>query len=159
MQTVKHLKQSDTLIQCRGSTMLAVSKESKKQDLSKTSKVDLTSNEKDYKPFWDDSCEEISSHLLSHIQIDSSVLESTSLNTCSSKIVENSWFFTERKFHQNNNSQRTYLKSYTSSLVEECKNLEKSQIKSRKIRIYPINSRRFYLRDGLEYQENSIMKP
>ena len=93
----------------------------------------MQTSEKDYKPFWDDSCEAISSHLLSHTQIDSADLESTSYF---SKMVENSWFLTERKFHQNENSQKTYLRSYMSSLVE-CIDLKDTQIKSRKIRIYP----------------------
>ena len=92
----------------------------------------LTSEETNYKPFWDDSCEVISSHLLSHIQIDSAGLESTS----SSKTVENSWLLTENKFHQIEDSQKTYLQSYISSLVEFT-DLEYAQIKSRKIRIYP----------------------
>lgn len=91
-------------------------------------------NKKDYKPFWDDSCEAISSHLLSHTQIDSADLESTSHS--SSKMVEDSWFLTERKFHSNKNSQKTYLQSYMFSLVE-CMDLGDTQIKSRKIRIYP----------------------
>lgn len=87
--------------------------------------------EKDYKPFWDDSCEVINSRLLSHTQIDSADLESTSSSTYLSRIVENSWFQTERKFHQNTN-----LQSYISSFVESSI-LEDTQIKSRKIRIYP----------------------
>lgn len=85
--------------------------------------------EKDYIPFWDSHCEVISSHLLSYTQIDSASLEPTS----SSEMVDNSWFLTERRFHQNNNPN---LQSYTSSLVE-CEDLEDTQIKSRKIRIYP----------------------
>lgn len=89
--------------------------------------------EKDYKPFWDDTCEVISSHLLSHIQIDSAGSEPASYL---SKMVENSWFLTEKTFHWNKDSQKTYLQSYTSSLVE-CEDLEDTQIKSRKIRIYP----------------------
>ena len=93
----------------------------------------MQTSEKDYKPFWDDSCEAISSHLLSYTQIDSADLESTS---CSSKMVENSWFLTEKKFHKNKNSQKTFLQSYISSLVG-CTDLEDTQIKSRKIRIYP----------------------
>lgn len=88
--------------------------------------------EKDYKPFWDDTCEAISSCLLSHTQIDSAGLESTS----SSKTVDDSWFLTERKFHQDENPQKAYLQPYMSSLVE-CTGLEDTQIKSRKIRIYP----------------------
>lgn len=93
---------------------------------------EVTSNKRDYKPFWDDSCEVISSHLLSHVQIDSARLESSSL----SKVVDNSWFLNERKFHQNTNSQKTYSQSYTNSLIDYT-DLEDTQIKSRKIRIYP----------------------
>ena len=89
--------------------------------------------EKDYKPFWDNSCEIISSHLLSHTQIDSASLESISYL---SKMVDNSWFLTERKFHHNTNSQKTYLQSHINSLTDPT-NLEDTQIKSRKIRIYP----------------------
>lgn len=96
----------------------------------------LTSSEKDYKPFWDDYCEVISSYLLSHTQIGSADLESISSNSCSSKMVENSWFSAERKLHQNNTLQKTYLQSYMNSLVEST-DLEDAQIKSRKIRIYP----------------------
>ena len=92
----------------------------------------MQTNEKDYKPFWDNSCEVISSHLLSHLQIDSAGLELIS----SSKAVETSWFLAERKFHQNNNSQKIYLQSYVSSLIDYT-DLEGTQIKSRKIRIYP----------------------
>lgn len=91
----------------------------------------MQTSKKDYKPFWDDFCEVINSHLLSYTQIDSAGLESTSHS--SSKMVENSWFLTERKFHLN---KVTYLQSYMSSFVE-CVDLEDTQIKSRKIRIYP----------------------
>lgn len=89
--------------------------------------------ERNYKPFWDDSREIISSHLLSHTQIDSASLESVSYL---SKMVDNSWFLNERKFHQNKNSQKTFLQSHTSSLINYT-DLEDTQIKSRKIRIYP----------------------
>lgn len=123
----------------------------------------MQTNKKDYKPFWDDSCKAISSHLLSHTQIDSADLELTSY---SSKMVENSWFLTKRKFHQNENSQKTYLQSYTSSLVE-CTDLEDTQIKSRKIRIYPTQqqkilfkqwfgvSRKFYNETLIIYKNGS----
>lgn len=122
----------------------------------------MQTNEKDYKPFWDDSCEMISSHLLSHTQIDSAGLEPSSL----SKMVENSWFLTERKFYLNKNSQRTYLQSHTSSLVEYM-DLDYTQIKSRKIRIYPTQqqkilfkqwfgvSRKFYNETLIIYKNGS----
>jgi similar to tr len=100
------------------------------QNISKTSKMYLTSKEYDYKPFWDDSCELISSNLLSHIQIDSADLETYLI-----KQENKSWFLTERKFHQIKDSQKKFLQSYKTSFVE-CERLD-TQIKSRKIRIYP----------------------
>ena len=158
---MEQLKQSDKLIQCRGSTILSVSKGSKKrrkedscvesrssnkemtlpdtqlennsqkQILSNTSEVDVTSNKGNFKPFWDDSCKLISSNLLSHIQIDSADLE-----TCLSKVEEESWFLTERKFHQIKNYKKNFLQSYLSSF-EEFNVFDNNLIKSRKIRIYP----------------------
>lgn len=86
--------------------------------------------EKDYKPFWDYFCGIISSNLLSHIQINSAGLES-----CLRKADEESWFLTEKKFHQIKDSQKNFLQSYKTSFVK-CERLD-TQIKSRKIRIYP----------------------
>jgi transposase len=97
--------------------------------VSKDSNID--SIEKNYKPFWDDSCELISSNLLSHIQIDSADLE-----TCLSIHDDKSWFLKENKFHQINDSQKNFLNSYKTSFVEY-ENLEDTLIKSIKIRIYP----------------------
>ena len=108
-----------------------------KKILFKTSEMDLTSNEKDYKPFWDDSCELISSNLLSHIQISSADLELDYSSTYLSKLKDHkSWFLAERKFHQIKDSQKNFLQSYKTSFVE-WENLEETFIKSRKIRIYP----------------------
>ena len=108
-----------------------------KKILFKTSEMDLTSNEKDYKPFWDDSCELISSNLLSHIQISSADLELDYSSTYLSKLKDHkSWFLAERKFHQIKDSKKNFLQSYKTSFVE-CENLEETFIKSRKIRIYP----------------------
>ena len=121
-------------------------------------------NKKNIKPFWNDSCNGIGSHLLSHTQIDSAYLEST----CLSKMVENSWFLTERKFHPDKNSQKTYLQSYISSLVEINGSVD-TQIKSRKIRIYPTQqqknlfkqwlgvSRKFY-NEALDIYKNGSEK-
>ena len=97
-------------------------------EVSKESK--LSSSENIYKSFWDYSCEEISLNLLSHIHIDSADLE-----TCLSKQENKSWFLIENKFHQIDESQSNFLQSYKTSFVE-CERLD-TQIKSRKIRIYP----------------------
>lgn len=104
------------LIQNKDPTLLVGSNESKVKD--------------DYKPFWDISCELISSHLLSHIQIDS-----TGSETYLSKQENKSWFSIENKFHKIKDSQKNFLKSYKTYFVE-CERLG-TQIKSRKIRIYP----------------------
>ena len=110
---MKQFKQLE-LIQNKDPTLLAGSNESKIKG----------------KPFWDDTCEKISSNLLSHIQIDSSDLEN-----CLSKQENKSWFLTENRFHQIKDYQKNFLQSYKTSFVE-CERLD-TLIKSRKIRIYP----------------------
>lgn len=100
------------------------------QIISKTSEMYLTSKENDYKPFWDEFCDEISYNLLSHIQIDSAYLK-----TYFRDQENKSWFLTENKFHKIEDSQKNFLQYYKSSFVE-CERLD-TQIKSRKIRIYP----------------------
>ena len=82
---------------------------------SKESKI-----KNDYNPFWDESCEEI---------------DSADLETYLSKQDNKSWFLIENKFHQIKDSQKNFLQSYKTSFVE-CERLD-TQIKSRKIRIYP----------------------
>lgn len=126
--------------------------------LENTSKSLLLVNK--YEPFWCDSCEVISSNLLSHIQIDHADLE-----TCLSKQENRTWFLTENKFHQIEDYQRNFLKSYKTSFVE-CERLD-TQIKSRKIRIYPTQqqkilfkkwfgvSRKFYNETLVIYKKGS----
>ena len=107
-----------------------------KQKSSKMSGQDLTSNEKDCKPFYNDLCRDISSHLLSHTEIDLLDSGSNSSSSCSNKMVEKSWFSTNLKYHHNKNSQKTCLQYFMSSHAG-CMVSEDTKLKSRKIRIYP----------------------
>ena len=102
----------------------------------KMSEADSISKGKDFSPFYDGLCKEISSHLLSHIEIDYADSALNCSNSCSNKTVENSWFSISQRFHPNKNLQKTFSQSFTSSLAE-CTVLEDTRIKSRKIRIYP----------------------
>lgn len=106
------------------------------QILSKTSEADSTSKEKDCKPFYNDFCKGISLHLLSHTGIDSAASVLNSSNSFLNKMVEKSWFSTNQMFHHNKNSQKICSQFFMSSLAE-CTDLDVTQTKSRKIRIYP----------------------
>lgn len=109
---------------------------SAKQILCKTSEVDSTSKGKDCKPFYNEYCKEISSHLLSHTEIDCAGSDLNLSNSCSNKTEEKSWFSTKKMFHHNKNSQKICL-PYCMSSRAECTDLENTKIKSKKIRIYP----------------------
>ena len=111
-------------------------KDTQTQKSSKTSEADSTSNEKDLTPFYNDFCKEISSHLLSHTEIDYAVSGSNLFNPCLKKMAEKSWFSTNLNFLHNKNSQKICWQFFTSSLAE-CTDSDATKIKSRKIRIYP----------------------
>lgn len=111
-------------------------KHSQMQKSSRISGVDLTSKEKDCKPFYNDLCKDISSHLLSHTEIDLQDSEYSSLSSCCNRMVENSWFSTNLKYHPNGNLQKTCLQFFMSSHAG-CTVSEGMKVKSRKIRIYP----------------------
>lgn len=102
----------------------------------KMSEADSISKGKDFSPFYDGLCKEISSHLLSHTEIDCADSASNCSNLCSNKTVENSWFSISQRFHPNKNSQKTFSQYFMPSLAD-CMVLGDTRIKSRKIRIYP----------------------
>lgn len=103
---------------------------------SKTLEVDSTSKEKDFSPFYDDLCKEISSHLLSHIEIDYAGSEQNFSSLCLNKTVENSWFSINQRLHHNKNLQKTFSQYFMCSHAG-CMGLDDTNVKSRKIRIYP----------------------
>lgn len=121
----------------------------------------LTSKEKDLKPFWTEQCSEISSHLLSHTEIDCVDLGLNLSNTLLTKMVEKSWFSTKMSTVQNKNLPQIYYQYFTSFLAE-CKDYEDILAKSCKIRVYPssnqkrifdewFGARRYYYNKAVEY--------
>ena len=102
----------------------------------KMSEVDLTTKEKVCKIFYDDLCKDISSHLLSHTEIDCAVSDLNCSNTSSNKMAVKSWFSTKQVTAHNKNSQKTYWQSCMYSHVG-CMDSDAIVTKSRRIRIYP----------------------
>ncbi|TAG89451.1 MAG: transposase, partial [Oscillatoriales cyanobacterium] len=99
------------------------------------SALDLTSKEKDCKPYWSDLCAELSSRLL--LPVETSKVDSD-LNFSSLwliKTVEKSWFSQILFTAQNPNSKPIFLPSFTSSLAE-CTASESTARKSKKIRLF-----------------------
>ncbi len=90
----------------------------------------------DFKPFWDDACGVISSHLLPHTKIDSVGSASMLSNTLLDRTVEKSWFSTNLRYHQNQNLPKTHIQSLICS-QPVCTDSEGTRTLSRKIRIYP----------------------
>ena len=123
----------------------ACEKNSKTQKSSKTSEADSTLKEKGCKPFYNDYCKDISSHLLSHTEIDCADSVLNSSTTFLNKMVGKSWFSTIQKHHRNGNSQKTCLQYFMSSLAE-CTDCVGMKTKSRKIRIYPTKQQKHLFR-------------
>ena len=98
--------------------------------------ADLITKEKVYKTFYDDLCKDISSHLLSHTEIDCAVSDLNCLNTSSIVMAVKSWFSTKQITTNNKNSQNNYLQSITSSHAD-CMVSDSIVTKARRIRIYP----------------------
>lgn len=115
---------------------LSCDRTSQMQTSSPMSEADSTSRDKDCGPFYDALCKEISSRLLSHTEIDSADSDSSSSNSSCKTMEAKSWFSTMMRLHQKENSPKTSLPLCTSSRAE-CTDSDATQLKSRKIRIYP----------------------
>lgn len=89
-----------------------------------------------HKTFYDDLCKDISSHLLSHTEIDCAVSDLNCSNTSSSAMVAKLWFSTRQVTVHNKNSHKTYWQSLMSSRTEHITPYA-IVIKARRIRIYP----------------------
>jgi putative transposase len=123
---------SETILQdksnlCENATQKAKS--------SKTLDRDSTSSEKDCKPYWSGLCAAISSRLLLPVETDCVDSDLNYSSLWQSKTVDQSWFLTKLFTVQKPNSQPIFLPSFTSS-VAECKDLEATARKSKKIRIF-----------------------
>ncbi|BAY47629.1 transposase [Scytonema sp. HK-05] len=97
---------------------------------------DSTTEEKTYKPFWDKFCLKISNKLYAAIRIDLQDLESNSSTTSVSKTIQNSWFSTALIYLQRESLSKTFWQLSMSS-VPNSMDLENTNKKSKKIRIYP----------------------
>lgn len=100
-----------------------------------------TLNEKGYYPFWDESCQEMSKKLWSLTQTDSFGLALTLSDGFVNKTIANSWFSTKLTSLQNAKWLRTSLQSFT-SLVADSTDCASTNVKSKKIRIYPDSKQR-----------------
>lgn len=109
--------------------------------LSKTLDLDLILKERVSNQSWKDACREIQSHLLSHTEIASAVLDLKLSNILSQSAVEKSWFSTKLNTVPNRNSQKTFSPYFMSSLAG-CTDSEDTVNKSKKIRIYPTKEQR-----------------
>ena len=82
--------------------------------------------QEDRKTFYDDLCKDISSHLLSHKDIDNAM---SRCDNSSSAMVAKSWFSIKQVTAHNKNSQKTYLQPCMSSHAD-CMVSEAIQTKS-----------------------------
>ena len=99
---------------------------------------------KDFRHFYDDSCRQLSSLLLSPEEIGSAVSDMSCLNTSPRGEVA-SWFLVTQRRAKIADSRRD-LSRYFKSSRAECTDLAVTQIKSRRIRIYPTKEQRNLLR-------------
>ena len=95
--------------------------------------------------FYDDTCKMISSHLLSPTEIDTAVLDLSCLTISSRGEEVKSWFSTSQKIATGEKS-REICSQYFKPSREECTDFSVTQIKTRKIRIYPTKKQRTILR-------------
>ena len=94
--------------------------------------------------FYDDICKTISSHLLSPTEIESAVSDLSYLTSSSRGAEVKSWFSTNQRIATSNKS-RKICSQYFKPSREECTDLSVTQIKTRKIRIYPTKEQKTIL--------------
>jgi similar to tr len=95
--------------------------------------------------FYDDTCKEISPLLLSPTEIDSAVSDLSCLTSSSRGEEVKSWFSINQRIVHSVKS-RKICSQYFKPSREECTDLSVTQIKTRKIRIYPTKEQRTILR-------------
>ena len=107
----------------------------------KISEVDLTSKDRDLKPYWDDFCKGINLRLWLPTKIDWQDSEQNSSNFLLKKTVENSWFLTKTMQAPKENLYKICLPS-SLFFRAGCTDLEDTLRKSKKIRIYPTSKQK-----------------
>ena len=106
------------------------------QKLSAKLEGDSTSKEKNFWPYWNESCQEISEQLLSLTKTDWQDSGSIGLTGSVSNLTVKSWFSTRQTFLQKQKWLKTSLLSSTVSQAD-CPDSESIKLRSRKIKIYP----------------------
>ena len=104
-----------------------------------------------FSPFYDDTCKEVSSLLLSPTEIDSAVSDLSCLTTSSRGEGVKSWFSTSQRIATRKESRKIYSQYFKPSRAEGL-DLSVTQIKRRRIRIYPTSEQRTILRRWLGVQ-------
>ena len=118
---------------------------SPKKKSSKTLVQVSIANEMGFSQFYDETCKAISSHLLSPTEIESAVSDLSCLNSYSRGDEVKSWFSTSQRIATSVNSRKICTQYFKPSR-EECTDFSVTQIKTRKIRIYPTKEQRTLLR-------------
>lgn len=97
---------------------------------------DSTLSEKSFKPYWNESCSELSNALWSRIRIDSPDSGLTTFDGCASNTGAKSWFSMRQVSVQSANSLKISLQSSTVS-AQDSTDCESISFRCRKIQIYP----------------------
>lgn len=134
-KSVHRTRLSSATAECQGEPLLTKRKSSKT-----LVQVSTLTNQ-----FYDDTCKAISSHLLSPSDIGSAVSDLSCLNSSSRGTDVKSWFSINQRIALNENS-REVCTQYFKSSRKEVLDLSVTQIKTRKIRIYPTKEQRTILR-------------
>ena len=124
---------------------------SPKKKSSKTLVQVSIANEMGFSQFYDETCKAISSHLLSPSEIESAVSDSSCLTSSSRGEEVKSWFVASQRIATSVNSRKICTQYFKYSR-EECTDFSVTQIKTRKIRIYPTKEQRTLLRRWLGVQ-------
>jgi putative transposase len=111
-------------------------------NLSETLEGDSTSKEKVLKPFWNERCCELTSHLWLPAETDLQDLELTSFDKSLNRTLENSWF-SKRLFFRQNKSSPTICSISSTYFQQECVDLEVIKSKSIKLSLTPTQHRTF----------------
>ena len=116
-----------------------------KKKSSKTLVQVSTTSGSAFSQFYNDTCKAISSDLLSPTEIDSAVSDLSCLNTSSRGEEVKSWFLSSQRIATSMNSWETCSQYFKPSRAE-CTDLVSTQIKTRRIRIYPTKEQKTILR-------------
>lgn len=101
-----------------------------------TREAGSTLEEKDFLPYWTDSCAERSKNWLSLTETGCAGSDLNSLSDLQSTTIQGSWFFTRLVSHLGKNLQETLFPSFTFSAVEFMDS-ENTLVRCHKIKIFP----------------------